>query len=164
MKRAVEILADDWERLRGCYPDMSVEELTRRVLIRGAEIVDASQDDRRARIIGEAAIAAMLRFRLVMGRERAEVAEERERETYEQYLELDKDLVPPLKLEAKSLRAEIRRLEEEARNSSLDPDAVEPRVDWAGTLAVDEYEAPRYATNETRRRTAVEFFRRVGDR
>lgn len=164
MKSPVGILADDWERLRRCYPDVSEEELTRLALVRGAEIVDASEDDRRAKIIGEAAIVAMVRFRLVMGRDRAEVAVERERETYELHLELDKDLVPPLKLEAKRLRAELRALEEEARNSGVDPDAVEPHVDWAGTLAVDEYEAPRYATNETRRRAAVEFFRRVGDR
>ncbi len=164
MKRAVEILADDWERLRRCYPDMTEEELTRRAIIRGVEIADASEADRRAKIFRETAIVAMVRFRLVMGRDRAEVAVERERETYEQHLELEKDLVPPFKLEAKRLRAELRRLEEEACNSGVDPDAVEPHVDWTGTLFVDEYEAPRYATNETRRSAAVEFFRRVGGR
>jgi hypothetical protein len=101
-------------------------------------------------------------FRLVMDRERDARAERDVVRTYERHLELDKDVVPPLKLEAKRLRAELRRLEEEARSLGLDVEAIEPRIHWPETIAVDGYEPPRYETNDERRRTAVDFFRRVG--
>ncbi|GBC86541.1 hypothetical protein HRbin12_00534 [bacterium HR12] len=44
----------------------------------------------------------------------------------------------------------------------MDPEAVAPSVDWADTLAVDDYEPPRFERDEDRRRAAIGFFRRLG--
>lgn len=177
MTRSVEILAGDWRLLRDVYPETDERTLVRLALERGAEIVDGSVEERvpqglppeergarlRALVARRAAGVAVLHFTLVATRARAARAEELERETYERHLELDKDVVPPLKLEAKALRAEIRRLEEEALRRRIDTSTIEPHVNWPNTLAVDTYERPQYETNESRRRTAVEFFRRVGE-
>jgi hypothetical protein len=112
----------------------------------------------------KAASVAIHRFELVTTRERFARAEHDEQASYERHLELHKDVVPPLKLGAKALRSEVRRLEEQARGLGIDVDALEPRIDWPETMAVDDYKPPRYETNESRRRAAVEFFRRVRER
>ncbi len=116
----------------------------------------------RTQVVLRAAAASAYRHRLVTERHRLAVAEHEERRSYEDGLALDRDLVPPLKLRAKALRAEIRRLEAEARARGLDPDTIEPRVEWAETLAVDTYVPPRYTTDADRKRATLEFFRRLG--
>ncbi len=88
------------------------------------------------------------------------MSEEAEREAFLEYIKLDRDIVPLLKLEAQSLRSELRRLEEEAAGAGIDLSTIEPSIDWQGTLAVDAYERPQYVSNESRRRAAVAFFRK----
>ena len=51
----------------------------------------------------------------------------------------------------------------EATALGVDPESVHPQIDWPSMLAMDSYEAPKYVSNETRRRAAVEFFRRPGE-
>jgi hypothetical protein len=171
----VPILRADWDRLRAAYPGIDDHPLCRRALERGDEVLasDPSEPARdgdptveqvrqlRSFVARRAASLAVYRHELVAHRERLPRAEAAERASYERHLELEKDLVPPLKLRAKALRAEIRRLEAQARHLGLDPEAIAPRIDWPETLAVDGYEQPRYETNEQRKRTAVEFFRRL---
>jgi hypothetical protein len=178
MSGAVEVLVVDWEILEHANPGALDAELAGRALSRGRAIVAAPYEDRvpedlppaerlarlRGALARKAASVAMHRFELVTGRERLARAEQDEQASYQQHLELHKDVVPPLKLEAKALRSEVRRLEEEARELGIDVDAVEPRIDWPETMAVDDYESPRYETNESRKRAVVEFFRRVGGR
>src|SRR6266545_1561573 len=95
---------------------------------------------RRSTLARKAASVAIHRFELVTNRERFARAEHDEQASYERHLELHKDIVPPLKLEAKGLRSEVRQLEEEARELGIDVDAVEPRIDWPETMAVENYE------------------------
>jgi len=118
--------------------------------------------DAHPEVVHLAAAASAYRHRLVGDRDRLGAARTAERESYERGLLLDRDLVPPLKLRAKDLRAEIRRLEADARGLGLDPDTIDPRVDWAETFAVDTFEPPRYESDADRKRVVVEFFRRLG--
>jgi hypothetical protein len=175
MSPAVEVLEVDWDLLRGAFPGVPDEELAERALSRGRQVVTAPDEDRhpatlpsterlarrRWALARKAASVAIHRFELVTNRERFARAEHDEQASYERHLELHKDVVPPLKLEARGLRSEVRRLEEEARELGIDVDAIEPRIDWPETMAVDDYEPPRYETNESRKRAAVEFFRRA---
>ncbi|HZP89743.1 MAG TPA: hypothetical protein VFC04_01960, partial [Actinomycetota bacterium] len=171
MSLRVEILSADWAALvpgNGLGPDEARALLARARAIAlsspaGAVPEGLSPAERVERLRGSFAVtaarAAVHRFELVTQRERFERSERDEIATYERHLELDRDVVPPLKLEARALRAEIRRLEAEARALGIDVDAVQPAIDWRNTLAVDGYEAPRYETPESRKRAAVEFFR-----
>jgi hypothetical protein len=175
MSGAVEVLVVDWEMLKRADPGALDTELAERALSRGRAIVAAPYEDRvpddlppaerlarlRGALARKAASVAIHRFELVTSRERFARAEQDEQASYERHLELHKDVVPPLKLEAKALRSEVRRLEEEARELGIDVDTLEPRIDWPETMAVDDYESPRYETTESRKRAAVEFFRRV---
>jgi hypothetical protein len=178
MSRVIEVLGVEWELLRGALPGVPDAELAERALSRGLAIVADPLEDRvpetlhpaerlsrlRAALARKAASVAIHRFELVTSRERFVRAEHDEQASYERHLELHKDVVPPLKWEAKALRSEVRRLEEQARGLGIDVDALEPRIDWPETMAVDDYQPPRYETNESRKRAAVEFFRRVRGR
>jgi hypothetical protein len=175
MSRTVEVLEVDWELLRGAFSGVPDTELAERALSRGRQIVVAPDEDRHAvtlpsaervarsrwTLARKAASVAIHRFELVTNRERFARAERDEQASYERHLELHKDIVPPLKLEAKRLRSEVRRLEKEARELGIDVDAIEPRIEWPETMAVEDYEPLRYETNESRKRAALEFFRRV---
>lgn len=175
MSASVRVLRVDWELLRASYPSVSDEELAREALARAGRILATAPEERvpddvtgpeRLERLGrllarKAASVAVHRFELISQRERVERADRLERETYEQHLELDKDVVPPLKLEAKELRVELRRLEREAGALGIDVDEIEPAIDWDQTIFVDVYEPPRYETNEQRSRNAVEFFKRT---
>lgn len=178
MSRVIEVLGADWEPFRRAFPGQPNQELAERALSRGRGIVSTPLEDRvpetlhpaerlsrlRAALARKAASVAIHRFELVTNRERFARAEHDEQASYERHLELHKDVVPPLKLEAKALRTEVRRLEEQARGLGIYVNALEPRIDWPETMAVDEYQPPRYETNESRKRAAVEFFRRVRGR
>ena len=175
MSATVEVLEVDWEPLRRAFPGVPDAELAERALTRGRKVVMAPDEDRLPRTLPsaerlarrrwalarKAASVAIHRFELVTNRERFARAEQDEQASYERHLELHKDVVPPLKLEAKGLRSEVRRLEVRARELGIDVHAVEPPIDWPETMAVEDYEPPRYETNESRKRAAVEFFRRV---
>ncbi len=171
----ITVLRRDWDLLREACAGSTDAELARRAIERAARILASDPEDRvpddldpatrverlRALVARKGGGIALLRYELVAGRDRFVLAAREEQESYERHLWLDKDVVPPLKLQARALRAEIRRLEREARDRGIDPEGVAPPVDWPSTIAVDGYETPRYETNGERRRTAVEFFRRV---
>jgi len=171
----VRVLATDWERLRSAYPGLDDERLAAEALDRGRDLLaelptspplEASLEQRvewlRRWFPRKAGSIAAQGFELVEHlRRQAEVGEV-ERRTYEVHLALNKDVVPPIKEEAKALRAEVRRLEEAVRAKGFDPDSVEPSIDWSRTLAVDIYERPAYQSTESRRRATVEFFKRLG--
>jgi hypothetical protein len=170
MTERVAILGAEWNLLTaGTSAD---ERLVHDALARGAEVLRAVPDARaeprtpvhrlRAQVVLRAAAASAYRHRLVAERDRLPAARDLERRTYDESIDLDRDLVPPLKLRAKALRAEIRRLEADAVASGLDPSAIEPTVAWAQTLAVDTYEPPRYGSDVDRKAKTLEFFRRLG--
>jgi hypothetical protein len=175
MSVRVGVLSHDWHLLREAYPGVTDDVLAARAIEAAERSLVLDPEDRvpddidaaerverlRALLARKAGAVAVLRHEIVAGRDRFEQAEWAERDSYERHLELEKDVVPPLKLEAKALRAELRRVEREARDRGIDAEAIEPSIDWPSTIAVDAYEGPRYETNEERRRTAVEFFRRV---
>jgi hypothetical protein len=175
MIRRATMLRVEWEAMRGAFLDVPEEHLVGAAMARGAALLRGSDEPSagdpstsrrveflRPQVVHRAAAVAAYRHRLVVLRDRLRVARTEERQSYEQGILLDRDLVPPFKLRAKELRAEIRRLESVARAHGLDPDTIEPAVDWAETLAVDTFEAPRYESDADRKRTAVEFFRRHG--
>jgi len=175
MIRRVTVLRVEWEGIRGAFPDASEEHLVEAAMARGAALLresdmpspgDPSARRRveflRSQVVHRAAAVSAYRHGLVAVRDRLRVARTEEGQTYEQGILLDRDLVPPLKLRAKDLRAEIRRLEAVARADGLDPDTIEPVVDWAEALAVDTFEPPRYESDADAKRAAVEFFRRLG--
>jgi hypothetical protein len=160
----ITVLAEDWELLdtpqgRGERP-RSLEAIERGRSHLGEP---APGGDLRDRFVHLAASVAIYRFELASGRGRSHHAAEAERDTRERAVILDREVVPPLKLEARRLRAEIRRLEDELRKRGVDADVIEPRIDWSQTMAVDDYNEPRYQTVEERKRAAVEFFRRRGE-
>lgn len=179
----VEVLAADWERLRRAAAAVrplageTDRELEEEVARRGAELIDRpAPPDRvdplltgpervaalREVLVRRAATLAVHRFDYAAGRDRFAAAGEAEERAYVRKLALDRDVVPPLKEEAKALRAEIRRLERALVEAGGDPASVPPAIEWGTTLAVDAYVRPGYETPETRRRRAVEFFRRIG--
>jgi hypothetical protein len=173
----IELLGTDLQHARQARPDLSEERLVGDAFERGRALMaqpvegrvphdlPAEQRVRRLRTLfaTTAALVAEMRTRLVVERERFERAATSEREAFMEYVELDRDIVPPLKLEARRLRETVRQLEAEAIALGIDPMSIHPQIDWPSTLAVDSYEAPKYVTNETRRHAAVEFFRRRGD-
>ncbi len=164
MTTELRILAVDWERLQRAYPETDADELVDRVIDRGLTVLKTPDDagvEWAAEAVGALALTAVHRFDYATGRDRFARASELERMTYEHELELNRDIVPPLKEKAKALRAEIRRLEEEVRRVGLDPNTVLPRVNWDNTLAVETYSRPEYESNEARRRRTLEFFRRI---
>lgn len=173
MSELVRILKADLDHARAARPELSHDELIAEACRRGVRIAaddgpTTGSDDPgrsrmkslRARCAASAASVAELRTLLVTDRERFAGSVEAEREAYLDYVGLDRDVVPPLKLEAQRLRAELRHLENEATAAGIDLVTVEPSIDWPGTLAVDAYERPQYVSNESRRRAAVAFFRR----
>lgn len=174
MRRTLEVLAVDWERLRRARPSMRDDTIAEECITRGHQV--AGQLERmsspssgawpedlqslRARFVQEAALVAVHRFDYAVGRDRFDRASRREEETYREHLDLEKDVVPPLKQEAAALKAEVRRLEHELRSRGVDPESIEPSIDWRMTPAVDDYRPPRFQTPADRRRHALEFFRR----
>lgn len=175
MTRTVGILAFDFEAACSARPDLDETDLIREALVRGLEAADAAPEERVPDAIGAserlqrlrnvlantAAEAAAFRWSLVTGRERYARARENEQRTYDEHLKLDRDLVRPLKMEAQRLRRELRRLEAEAQARGIDAAAIEPTIDWSRTILVDQYQPPELVSNESRRKAAVEFFRRL---
>lgn len=159
MRDAVEVPARLWEALRAAHPDASDAELAALALARGRSL---EGDPLRVELAERAALVFLLRRRLARERTRLAEAERRDRAGYERHLALQRDVVPPLKERARALRARIRALEARARAAGVDPEAVAPRIDWADTLAVDDYVPPRFERDEDRRRAAIGFFRRLG--
>ncbi len=176
MRRSVEILKTDWERLRRAYPDIDPEQLAKEMLVRGRRRVqgeareaippDSTDEERLEWLRGwtprMAASMATLGFELVRNRSRLDKATQLEEMTYQRDLELKKDVVPELKEQAKALRKEMLRLEAELRSHGGDPEAIEPRVP-DDTVVVEDYQRPQHETNESRRKTTLEFFRRLDD-
>jgi uncharacterized small protein (DUF1192 family) len=174
MRKSVAILKGDWERLRRAFPDTDHDQLVGRMAVRGRRRVagelqqpvrtDAPLQERLAwlrtwtpRLAGS---IATLGFELVRDRGRLEQAAQLEETTYRRDLELKKDVVPELKERASALRTEMHRLEAELRSRGGDPGAIEPPVP-EDALVVDHYQRPQFETNESRRKAAVEFFRRL---
>lgn len=174
----IDLLAVDLAHAQEACPGLSLEALVDTALYRGFRLAaqpiearvpgDLPADERLPRLrtlfATSAAIVAEMRTRLVLERDRFERAAASERSAFMEHVELDRDVVPPLKLEAKRLREALLRLEDEAKARGIDTSCIEPRIDWPSTLAVDTYERPTYVSNESRRRAAVAFFRRSGER
>jgi hypothetical protein len=175
VSREVEILAIDWQRLQSAYPDLDDRRLASMAVDRGLEVVLGAPVDtgpppkgpagRLARLREEfpstAADVAVHRFDYVARRERFQLTARIEEQTYAEHVALDKDVVPPLKEEARALREHVRRLEDDARRRGIDPDSIEPAIEWSHTLAVDAYTRPRYESIDERRERTARFFRRV---
>jgi len=155
------VLSDDWALLRSVtsLPDWALAaEVTRRGVRHAAEPSRGS--DARDAFVHAAATAAAYRFDILAGRDRHRDAIRYGGAANERVVALDREAVPPLKKEAKALRAEIRRLEEELRAIGVDPSWIEPAIDWPTTLMVDDYGGSRYETPADRKRLVISFFAR----
>jgi hypothetical protein len=159
----VDLLSEDVERVRVAVAGLSDPDLWRDVATRGLVHLHHIEraDDPIDAFVHLAATVAVYRLALATGRERLRDAVELERSAYEASIQLDREMVPPLKEEAKRLRMEIRSLEASLAKRGIDPDRVEPRIDWGETSSVDDYERPRYERPDERRRSAAEFFGRI---
>ena len=159
----IELIAEDVERLRSAYPDLDEAALSEKLVAAALQHRHDVWDraDTFEEFVHEAAALATYRQSLLGAVQARADVQKRERLAYETQIELDKAVLPPLKLEAKELRGEIRRLESALRATGIDPSKIEPIVDGA-TMAVDDYEAPRFVDGAQRRREVTEFFRRVG--
>jgi hypothetical protein len=155
------VLADDWALLRS-VTSLDDEALVAEVAKRGARHAGEGShgSDAHDAFVHAAAAAAAYRLDIVGGRDRHREAVEYGRAANERVVSLDRDVVPPLKQEAKALRAEIRRLEAELRAIGVDPSGIEPAIEWPTTLMVDDYGGPRFETPADRKRTVVAFFAR----
>lgn len=163
MSPRLEVPAALWERLRAAFPGADEAELAALALDRGRALVRRTEPATLRQDVAErAAAVTILGQRLAHERRRLAEVEVRERESYEHDLRLQREIVPPLKDRARALRARIRELEDRLRAAGGDPSALEPRIDWPDTLAVDAEPAPQLERDEDRRRAAVEFFRRLG--
>jgi hypothetical protein len=164
----ISVLAVEWDLLRRAVPGLRDGDLALKAFDRGLELTgDAPRpadvgEELRQRFAWQAAEVALHRYSFVTQRRRFAGAEAEEAGTFQRHLELERELVPPLKEQARSLRAEVRRLEGLLRSRGVDPDGIEPTVDWRYTLAVDSYAGPRYENDADRRKAVMEFFRRVG--
>ena len=173
MRATTRVLHGDWERFRRANPDTDEDALATEIVVRGRRRLageweefigpDVSREDRlewlRRWIPRLAADIATLGFDLVENRGRAAEAARLEEATYQHDIELKKDVIPELKAEAKTLRAEMRRLESSLRSRGGDPDSIEPALP-GDTIYVDDFEQPKFETNESRRKAVVEYFRR----
>jgi len=175
--RLVSILTEDWHRFGRALADVPSNLLVDEAYRRGLELLwecslptgsegplANGRGSKRSAFAREAAEVAVHRFALITQRERLDAATKAELQMYQEGLELDREVVPPMKLEAKALRQQVRELEQRARAAGIDVDALEPQVDWSKTIHVEGYRPTKYETNEDRRAAAVEFFRRVGGR
>lgn len=172
MTRTIQLPAGDLELAARARPDLDEASLIREAIARGSGLVRSATEaapsgeeelERALRVDLAHAVAevAGLRWSIVSNRERLGRATDDERRTYEESIALDADLVPALKVEARDLRMELRRLEVEAAARGIDVGDVEPSIDWSSTIAVAGYGAPRYESAESRRATTVAFFRRI---
>jgi hypothetical protein len=173
VKRAVEILSPDWERLRRAHPETDRDQLTRDMVLRGRRQVasdpeesirtDAPAEQRLAWLRRwtprKAASIATLGFDLVKSRDRLSKAARFEQHVSQRYLELNREVIPRLKDRANELRAEIHRLEDELRARGLDPGTILPEV--PPRIEVDDYKPVEFESQETKQRT-IDFFRRIG--
>jgi hypothetical protein len=159
----VRLIAEDVERLRAAFPKLDDAALGSAMTesARRHAHDDPDPDDALERFVHDAAALATFRHRLLDAVGRRAAARHDERDAYEERIELDVDVLPPLRAEARALRAEIRRLESALRVKGVDPAAVEPTIEGS-TVAVDRDAGPRYVDAAERRRAAVAFFRRTG--
>ncbi len=159
----IALLAEDVARLRAAYPEADDGQLES-LLVEAAVRHRAHEPDpydMAEVFIHEAAAIAVYRQQLAVAKHRLPDAVARESASYAEQLELDREVIPRLKQEAQRLRAQVRDLEERLRSKGLVPDAIEPQI-GAGSIAVDDYEPPRFTNVDERRAATVEFFRRVG--
>jgi len=170
MTRSVEILAADLDHAMEARPDLTMQEIVEEALARGLERTrwlhedgngDVPRNDRRADLAVAVAELAEYRGSLVSARSRLTDASKGERQGYEEGLVLERDTIPPLKLEASRLRAELRQAEADAAAGGVDLAAIEPQIDWRQTISVEGYTPPRFESNEDRRAATVAFFRRI---
>jgi hypothetical protein len=173
VNRTIEIFEADLERARRARSDLDDAVLIEQALDRGAALVTRAMqepsenqglDEIRVDLAEAVAEASAYRWSLVTNRFRFAEAGEREQQSYEEHLELERDVVPPLKMEARRLRRELRRLEDEARARDIDLATIEPQIDWSNSVSVDDYAPPRFVSNAERRAANVAFFRRLGER
>ncbi len=171
--RTIEILKTDWLRLRRAYPSMSDEELQSAIMERGrrhvAEEPQESIDPHlpiQQRLVWlrrwtprKAASIAALGYELVKNRDRLARASRFEQHVYNRYIELNREVIPGLKVRANQLRDQIRRLEEELRARGRDPEGIDPKV--PARIEVDDYKPVEFEDQERRQKT-VDFFRRIG--
>lgn len=168
MTRTVEILAADLDHAMEACPELTVQEIGKEALARGLKLArwlfegeDVPPHDRRADLAGAVADLADYRWSLVSGRSRFADATDGERQRYEEGLHLERDVIPPLKLEARRLRRELLQLEADAAARGLDLTGIEPQIDWSRTISVDGYTPPKFESNAGRRAATAEFFRRI---
>ena len=168
MRRTVEILSADLDHVKDARPGLAVEAIVKEALARGLERTrwlrqdeDAPSHDRRADLAAAVAELAGYRWSLVRDRSRFADASAGERQRYEEGLILERDVIPPLKMEASRLRAELRRAEANAAARGIDLALIEPKIDWHKTISVEGYTPPRFEANEERRAAAAAFFRRI---
>jgi hypothetical protein len=169
VKRAIEVFAGDLDIAQRARPELTPEDLVEEALARGLALIGlgadpGGDDDLRVDLADAVAEASAIRWILVTSRDRFVDARESEQQTYLEHLDLERDVVPPMKLEAQRLRKVLRGLEAKARVRGVDLAAIEPQIDWMNTISVEGYAPPRFQSNAERRETSVRFFRRLGRR
>jgi hypothetical protein len=159
----VDLISEDVERVRAAVAGLSDPDLWRDVATRGLVHLNHVErtDDPIDAFVHLAATVALYRLALATGRDRFRDISDLERSAYEQSVKLDREVLPPLKEEAKRLRMEIRSLEASIAERGTDPDLIEPRIDWGETSSVDDYAGPRLERPDERRRSVAEFFGRI---
>lgn len=119
----VVLIAEDVRRLRAAYPEADAARLE-------TLLVDAALSHRAHEIdpddivdlfIHEAAALAVYRRRLTAAKGELPDAVEKEAASYAEGIELDRDVIPPLKQEAQQLRGQIRESEARLRARGVDP-------------------------------------------
>ncbi|MHB8512448.1 MAG: hypothetical protein ACYDCC_09720 [Actinomycetota bacterium] len=150
----IQLLAAEWECARRCAAGQSDYDLARAIVKRGARVARVphirqapsggtpSERVRALRIMvvqwsGE---YSWMLFRYLQAKPAADALRIEDREKIRELNELQQSVIPNLKERAQPLRVEVRRLEDEARRRGIDFEAIEPKIDWPGTIAVEEYQ------------------------
>jgi hypothetical protein len=164
MGEGVEILRVDWERVRVGRPEATDEDLGAELYRRGEAVVSDREpylhDGLRRDLVLRAALVAVHRFSYATSWERFKEAEAREEESYRRHAELAADVLPPLKAEARMLRARVRDIEAQAVGRGVDVESIEHQIDWRRTIAVDTPSGPGYETPAAQRARIREIFGR----
>jgi len=123
----ITLIAEDVRRLRAAHPDADAAQLEA-LLVDAAlrhRAHDAEPHDILDLFIHEAAALAVYRQQLAAKKQELPDAVVKEAASYAEEIELDRDVIPPLKQEAQRLRVQMRDLEARLRVRGVDPDTID---------------------------------------
>jgi hypothetical protein len=153
------LFAGEWTRLRRLDPRRSEHDLISEIVTRGSTLAAqplvlqippaACPADQlahtRTMFVQWAADYSWTLTRYLQHKPEADALRAEDERVLEEIRHLEQDVLPGLQSKAQDLRAELRALEAEAESRGIDTSAIEPKIDWAHTMFVED--CPRLLAN-----------------